>query len=446
MELHRNVLYEKQERSQKRERRNEFGRGFILYDYSFFTRITSFLPRGTKVGPRKGCKGGCHHGRWQVGKESKRYLRLLSFELILLMSGSNLFFFVQQDKGRSLCPWARNVACTQTRNNRNSPLLPAENQWREKEACLVRTCTYLPVDCACYIPRNERDKYENQKKKSKAPRLASTDPHKPFVLIWVRATKDRDVGQRSFAFFPSSLSCNARLAMSLVLQHQHFPTYKQLDGDGVTLVYWRFLFLFCALPAWVPADAVFSPTIVREHHWAFMAEIIDDTIPFSEPCKFYKVRDRDGMVVYLCFQENQAPLRENISSGSSFLKNGNTVFVRYAYQRWIKSGDLDFTAGVVVDSRPDFVHVAPCSLSSILEAHESIAAQRVCSFCGAFSIRRCNKCKQPFYCSQTCEMNDSEKHGRFCCILALCAPATDLVCFAAGPVPPRRAPSNATED
>lgn len=62
----RSVLYEKQERSWKGEEEV----GFVFLLCSFFTRITSFLPRGTKVGLRKGYKGiatvGCRSRRNQI--------------------------------------------------------------------------------------------------------------------------------------------------------------------------------------------------------------------------------------------------------------------------------------------------------------------------------------------------------------------------------------------
>ncbi|KAF9202511.1 hypothetical protein BGZ49_007338 [Haplosporangium sp. Z 27] len=191
--------------------------------------------------------------------------------------------------------------------------------------------------------------------------------------------------------------------MTALLDPRYFPTFDKLPGDYVVnFNYFRIL----------------GPFMIPKYHWCFMAEIVDDTLARSPFLRHrLLVKDREGRQVPVLFY---LPFLNTLN-----LKNGNTIFVRYARQHLF----LDMSEGLRVEDS-DYIHAVPLSLSTICDAHRGIVPN-ICKKCGGRTTKRCAKCKKIYYCSRECQTENWLEHRHTCHTLALTAPATalDHSCF-----------------
>ncbi|KAG0289279.1 hypothetical protein BGZ98_003912 [Dissophora globulifera] len=164
---------------------------------------------------------------------------------------------------------------------------------------------------------------------------------------------------------------------------------------------------------------VFEP----RRHWCFMGEIVDDTHSYSAFLRHrMNVRDRDGAVIPVFFYL-EADIRETFDA--TVLKNGNTLFARYAQQHSF----MDGSEGLRLEE-PELFRVVPFSMEAILDAYQESDgwAQdgKVCRKCEAKATHRCGKCKKAFYCTRECQTDHWKAHRPTCKILTAVGPVTAL--------------------
>ncbi|KAF9182760.1 hypothetical protein BGZ51_008587 [Haplosporangium sp. Z 767] len=187
--------------------------------------------------------------------------------------------------------------------------------------------------------------------------------------------------------------------MSVLLSSRYFPAFKDLPSEyDINLAFYR------------ERNGALIPII----HWCFMAEIVDDSL-----VRFLRhrlvVKDRDGTCIPIFFY-----LDEGVTIDARHFKTGNTIFVRYAIQHAFMDGSI----GIRVED-PDIVYAVPYSLSAIIDAHRTVTSN-VCNKCQKKATLRCAKCKQAFYCTRVCQVNNWADHKASCRILTKVAPVTSL--------------------
>jgi hypothetical protein len=233
----------------------------------------------------------------------------------------------------------------------------------------------------------------------------------------------QNLTQTIFSLLPS--------AMSILFQRQYFPAFSELP----------FALPSSSCDPLIAADEITSIARLSRlsAHWSFMAEIMDIS-QVRHPKDGILVRDRNRTLVYVILPlPDQQQAQVNPVDRFS-LRNGNTIFIRYAVQRWIEAGP-SVCCGmhpVVKAESADYLYVVPDSFSVILKAHGSLSLSKVCHFCAKACTRRC-KCRQAYYCSSDCQnAHWSSIHKSYCRILARVAPVVDLNTRATGRIPYQR--------
>ncbi|KAF9115983.1 hypothetical protein BGX27_005420 [Mortierella sp. AM989] len=188
--------------------------------------------------------------------------------------------------------------------------------------------------------------------------------------------------------------------MSVLLDPRHFPAYNQLPSDDGYL-YTDFFELH---------GNIYKPS----HDWCFMGEIVDDslaTIPFLR--HRLVVKDKEGTEIVVSFYLSPGDILD-----TSLLSVGNTIFVRYAEQHFF----MDGTQGLRIENTA-LIYVVPLSLSTICSAHRAVTPNK-CMECGSQAKQICAKCKQAYYCTRKCQVDNWSVHRSICHVLTLVAPVT----------------------
>ncbi|KZV65563.1 hypothetical protein PENSPDRAFT_123890 [Peniophora sp. CONT] len=177
----------------------------------------------------------------------------------------------------------------------------------------------------------------------------------------------------------------------------HFPSYRHLPyDDSIDTRFYK-----------AGLDGVYRPS----HHWAYLAEIVEDRTtrlpPGTHHTTFvlgggpslgierphYLVRDRDGKDIDYAV--------------------GNTIAVFYANSHSFNDG----TVGLRIEELRS-LKVIPCSLDTLLNANPSaVVAATTCKHCSHSQeneeLLACSRCKTR-YCSQKCQQADWKDHKAVC--------------------------------
>ncbi|KAG0266579.1 hypothetical protein BG011_001768 [Mortierella polycephala] len=189
--------------------------------------------------------------------------------------------------------------------------------------------------------------------------------------------------------------------MSALLDRRYFPAYNELPFD-----------CYVNLAFYHERNGILTPAF----HWCFMAEIMDDTFAQTSFLRHrLEAKDRDGARMPILFY-----LDRGVTLDTTHFKTGNTIFVRYAEQHAF----MDGSNGLRIEN-PSSFYVVPYSLSAIVEAHRRVTSN-VCNKCQKKATLRCAKCKQAFYCSRECQVDNWTDHKAPCRILTKVAPVTSL--------------------
>ncbi|KAF9194657.1 hypothetical protein BGZ51_008588 [Haplosporangium sp. Z 767] len=147
-----------------------------------------------------------------------------------------------------------------------------------------------------------------------------------------------------------------------------------------------------------------------------MAEIIDDKLAQTSFLRHrLEVKDQAGAANSVMFY-----LDNGVALNTKHFKTGNTIFVRYAEQHAFMDGSF----GLRVED-PSMVYAVPHSLSAIVDAHRTVTP-KICNKCQKKATLRCAKCKQAFYCTRECQVDNWTDHKAPCRILTKVAPVTSL--------------------